>query len=210
MTEVPIAVQVHADDDVAVMLSDAAAGTVAAGVTFLEPIAKGHKVAVRSITAGAKVRKYGFPFGIATADIPAGAHVHVHNVKSALQSRDAYVYVPEPPADLPTDGIGRTFMGYPRADGRMATRKEIWVIPTVGCVGNLAERIAARASAARLAASRRVILSWAICSAVFCCSTTPVSSTISRSFAAPSSAQACACVCACACACACTVCAMPS
>ena len=148
MTEVPIAVQVHADDDVAVMLSDAAAGTVAAGVTFLEPIAKGHKVAVRSITAGAKVRKYGFPFGIATADIPAGAHVHVHNVKSALQSRDAYVYVPEPPADLPTDGIGRTFMGYPRADGRMATRKEIWVIPTVGCVGNLAERIAARASAA--------------------------------------------------------------
>ncbi len=144
----PLAVQVHPDDDVAVMLSEAAAGAVGMGVTLLEAVAKGHKVALHAIAAGAPVRKYGFPFGVAAADIKAGAHVHVHNVQSALLGRDAYAFAPEPAANLPTDGVGRTFMGYPRIDGRVATRKEIWVIPTVGCVGNLAERIAARASAA--------------------------------------------------------------
>ncbi len=148
MADLPLALQVHADDDVAVLLSDAPAGAMAAGVALLEPVATGHKVALRAIAAGAPVRKYGFPFGIATKAIPAGAHVHVHNVKSALQGRDAYSYTPDPAADLPTDGVGRTFMGYPRNDGRVATRKEIWVIPTVGCVGNLAERIAAWATAA--------------------------------------------------------------
>ena len=33
---------------------------------------------------GASVIKYGFPIGIATADIAAGAHVHSHNLATAL------------------------------------------------------------------------------------------------------------------------------
>ena len=39
-------------------------------------------------------------------------------------------------------------MGYRRADGRVGTRNEIWILCTVGCVGRTAERIA------RLAAER--------------------------------------------------------
>lgn len=42
----------------------------------------GHKVARRAIAAGEPVVKYGAPIGVATADIPAGEHVHVHNVRS--------------------------------------------------------------------------------------------------------------------------------
>ena len=42
----------------------------------------GHKVARRAIASGDKIVKYGAPIGSATAAIPAGAHVHVHNVKS--------------------------------------------------------------------------------------------------------------------------------
>src|SRR5690606_28002759 len=42
----------------------------------------GLKVARRAIAAGDKIVKYGAPIGSATAAIPAGAHVHVHNVKS--------------------------------------------------------------------------------------------------------------------------------
>jgi hypothetical protein len=42
----------------------------------------GHKVARAAIAAGDKVVKYGAPIGSATEAVAAGAHVHVHNVKS--------------------------------------------------------------------------------------------------------------------------------
>lgn len=41
-----------------------------------------HKVALRPIARGERIFKYGEPVGIATADIAAGEHVHVHNVVS--------------------------------------------------------------------------------------------------------------------------------
>jgi hypothetical protein len=42
----------------------------------------GHKLARRAIPAGEKIIKYGAPIGVATTAIAAGAHVHVHNVRS--------------------------------------------------------------------------------------------------------------------------------
>ena len=54
-----------------------------ASVTVAEPIASGHKVAIRAIAAGEAVVKYGSPIGLATADIPVGAHVHTHNLSSS-------------------------------------------------------------------------------------------------------------------------------
>jgi altronate dehydratase len=51
-------------------------------VTVRDAIPRGHKVAVRTIRSGEAVVKYGSPIGIASADIPEGAHVHTHNVSS--------------------------------------------------------------------------------------------------------------------------------
>jgi hypothetical protein len=51
-------------------------------VTLTTDLPIGHKLARRAIAAGESVRKYAAPIGIATADIPAGAHVHVHNIRS--------------------------------------------------------------------------------------------------------------------------------
>ena len=48
-----------------------------------EAIPPGHKVALRAIAAGDPVIKYGSSIGLATSDIPAGAHVHTHNVASS-------------------------------------------------------------------------------------------------------------------------------
>ena len=42
----------------------------------------GHKLAARDISAGETITKYNFPIGVATQDIPLGANVHVHNVRS--------------------------------------------------------------------------------------------------------------------------------
>ncbi len=51
-------------------------------VTLLQAVTLGHKVAARAIGRGEKILKYGVPIGSATDDIPAGAHVHVHNMQS--------------------------------------------------------------------------------------------------------------------------------
>lgn len=48
----------------------------------LRPVTLGHKLASRDIRKGEKITKYGVSIGSATGDIPAGAHVHVHNMQS--------------------------------------------------------------------------------------------------------------------------------
>jgi len=47
-----------------------------------EAIPFGHKIALAPIPSRGKVLKYGEVIGRATRSIPAGAHVHVHNIKS--------------------------------------------------------------------------------------------------------------------------------
>ena len=79
-------------------------------VTTTETIASGHKVALRPIAAGQPVVKYGSPIGIATADIPAGAHVHTHNVASNRGRGDLErPLTPSEPrlAEPPDDPAGR-------------------------------------------------------------------------------------------------------
>jgi altronate dehydratase len=51
-------------------------------VVVRDPIPRGHKLAIRAIAEGESVVKYGSPIGLASQDIPAGAHVHTHNVSS--------------------------------------------------------------------------------------------------------------------------------
>jgi len=137
--------QVDPRDNVATALRDLAAGEALAGLTLAEPIGRGHKAALRPIAAGEQVLKFGFPIGRATRDIAPGAHVHSHNVATALATDGSYDYRPEAPrASAP---VQATFDGYRRADGRVGTRNEIWVIPTVGCVARTAQKIAERAAA---------------------------------------------------------------
>lgn len=141
------ALLIDASDDVATLLEDAAAGERAAGVTLVEPVARGHKLARHAIAAGAPVRKFGYPIGRATRAIAAGEHVHQHNVATALGGAGDYAYRPSAPAAV-RPALAATFEGYVRGDGRVGTRNEIWVLPTVGCVARTAERIATRAAAA--------------------------------------------------------------
>jgi altronate dehydratase small subunit len=84
------AIMLSEKDNVATALRELAAGTdVRVGVgerTFsvhaVQPIAFGHKLAVRDIPRGTDVLKYGEVIGRATQDIAAGAHAHVHNIES--------------------------------------------------------------------------------------------------------------------------------
>jgi altronate hydrolase len=135
---------IHAQDDVAVATTAIPAGAlVQAGaqqVRALEEIKRGHKIALRPLAAGSPLRKYGFPIGIVTADIAAGQHVHGHNLKTGLGGAEDYAYAPTPPQLYAPPQ--RTFQGYKRANGRVGTRNEIWILCTVGCVNRTAHRLA--------------------------------------------------------------------
>lgn len=101
----------------------------------------GHKYARRDIAEGENIIKYGMPIGHATRPIAKGERVHVDNVKTNLGEVLEYRYEPEfkdverKPAPM--------IKAFRHADGRIGIRNDIWVIPLVGCVNRLAERLAA-------------------------------------------------------------------
>ena len=51
-------------------------------LAVLDAVPSGHKIALCVIHTGEAVIKYGSPIDLATAEIPAGAHVHTHNLAS--------------------------------------------------------------------------------------------------------------------------------
>lgn len=144
--DAPLAVRIHPDDSVAVAVVPLHEGTEVAvegaRVTLVEDIPAGHKLALAPLAPGDAVRKYGFVIGEATAPVPAGAWVHAHNLRTRLSGTLEYAYrpaerrAPSAPSPVPT------FLGYRRADGRVGTRNEVWIVNTVGCVNMAAERIA--------------------------------------------------------------------
>ena len=131
-------------DEVAVVLQDVSAGEElevdGQKLTAKEAILHGHKIALKPILKGQPVIKYGFPIGTATADISIGEHVHIHNMHTNMKDHENYVYQPDIRPLLPV--APETFQGYVRKDGRAAIRNEVWIIPGVGCVGDLSSRLA--------------------------------------------------------------------
>ncbi len=141
-------IQISANDNVAVALRDIAAGEILAvgskSLTAAEPIKMGHKIAIESIKKGENVVKYGFPIGHALEDVEPGRHVHTHNLKTNLSDIIEYRYEPKHEA-VNVPATVRSFLGYRRSDGRVGTRNEIWIIPTVSCVNRNAQLIASMA-----------------------------------------------------------------
>ena len=127
-------------DNVAVALTALTAGQEAQGegfrLTLRTDVPAGHKVALTDIPREGHVIKYGFPIGYAKEDIPEGSHVHVHNLHTLLSGELTYEWQPTHPVIEPA--ATATFQGYPRADGRVGVRNELWIIPTVGCVNDIA------------------------------------------------------------------------
>ncbi len=137
-------------------------------VFALEEIPAGHKMAVCLIPQGGEVIKYGYRIGNAKETIKPGAWIHTHNLKTALGDLLEYTYEPVFPERESSDGGAEgkafsdsasgtektsgssretaTFMGFWRSDGQVGVRNEIWIIPTVGCVNNVAAAIAKQAN----------------------------------------------------------------
>lgn len=143
--KLPAVLQVHPSDSVAVALRALEAGEQVLGIRTAVAVPRGHKLALVPIAAGERVYKYGQPIGRAIRAIAPGDHVHLHNLATALGGELTYRQGKVQPF-APLVGDLPDWQGYVRADGRAATRNEVWVLPTVGCVGITAEEIARRAN----------------------------------------------------------------
>ena len=121
--------KINAADNVAVALADLAAGerveVDGTSVTLREAVARGHKFALRDLAAGEDVVKYGYPIGHVTCDVAAGTWIHSHNLKTNLHDDLTYTYTPRVcPLDIP--------------------KRDVWIVPSVGCVNGQAQAIAER------------------------------------------------------------------
>ena len=139
------AIKIHELDNVAVALSELSAGTEVFGVTLISDVPMGHKFALTDIAPSENVVKYGLPIGHATAPVKCGEWVHTHNMATNLKGELEYSYSPALNELTPREPL--TFMGYRRPDGSVGIRNEIWIIPTVGCVNDIAKHLAREAEA---------------------------------------------------------------
>ncbi|MEO1103959.1 MAG: altronate dehydratase family protein [Pseudomonadota bacterium] len=143
-------VRLNPIDDVVTATRPLEAGTAVESVATTALIPRGHKIATRAIAAGEPLRKYAQIIGYAATDIPAGAHVHDHNL--AFRATDFEYAFSTNLVAAPTPPREDTFMGYRRDNGKVGTRNYIALITSVNCSATAAHKIAAHFTPERLAA----------------------------------------------------------
>lgn len=101
----------------------------------------GHKIALRGIAKDSPVMKFGHVIGLATRDIKAGDHVHVHNVcmpppELARQGEGIPAQAFRQWTDMPS-----TFMGYRRPTGGAGIRNYLLVVSSVNCSATVVKAV---------------------------------------------------------------------
>lgn len=133
---------IHPEDNVSILLEEE------------NGIPAGHKIAIKDIKKDERIIKYGYPIGLATEDINKGEHVHTHNTKTLLNENVEYSYnekeieKSKQLASLLKEKLKNsnyTVNAYKRADGKVGIRNELWIVPTVGCVNKISEKLASYA-----------------------------------------------------------------
>ena len=136
------AVKIHLKDNVAIIATKGGlkAGTeIQDGVTLLEDIAQGHKVALIDLPQGQEIIRYGELIGYSTQDLPRGSLI-----------REEHVLLPELPSlsnsltapqenDLQTPKYNYTFKGYRNQDGTVGTKNVFAIMTSVQCVAGVAD-----------------------------------------------------------------------
>lgn len=137
-------IQLNENDNVVVALKDLQAGQTinvqGNEIELKETIKRGHKLAIEDIAINENVVKYGYPIGHAIKEVAVGEHVHTHNTKTNLDGIREYEFNQKLTSN-PYEQQNLTFKGYRRKNGDVGIRNELWIVPTVGCVNGVAERM---------------------------------------------------------------------
>ena len=137
-------IRLNPNDNVEVALADLMPGALIANGTVVsrDHIPAGHKVAIKRISGGSPISKYGQIIGFATKDVEPGEHVHVHNMQMEDFARDYAIGEDAKPTQFFSEKEPLSFEGIVRPDGRVATRNYIGVLATVNCAVSVARFIA--------------------------------------------------------------------
>ena len=108
-------------------------------VARLKSIPVGHKIAIKPISSGKPVIKFGQPIGLASRNIKPGEHVHIHNM--AFSDKLKFSMSKPGPAKK-ADALPSHFQGYLRKDGRAGTRNYIIIVSSVNCSASVVREIA--------------------------------------------------------------------
>ena len=136
----PLYIKVSPEDNVAIIVNEGGlpAGTVFPdGPTLIEHVPQGHKVALQTIKKGEAVLRYGVTIGYAVRDIESGGWIDESTMSMPVAPEldsmrlGGATFPPAPP--LP----GQTFMGYKNADGSVASKNMLAILPSVQCVSGV-------------------------------------------------------------------------
>jgi galactarate dehydratase len=142
MNLTPRRIRMHENDNVAIVVNDGGlpAGTVFPdGLTLVEGVPQGHKVALTAIPQGEPIIRYNVTIGRAARDIAQGSWVSEQLVEmpAARELSDLPVSDRLPPPAAPLEGY--TFQGYRNEDGSVGTRNILAITTTVQCVSGVVE-----------------------------------------------------------------------
>ncbi|AQS04459.1 UxaA family hydrolase [Clostridium beijerinckii] len=137
-------IKINEKDNVVVALRDLSKSEIIEvenkKIEIKEDIKRGHKVAISDFKVNDNVIKYGYPIGHAVKDISIGEWIHTHNIKTNLDGIMEYNFNQQL-KQVSIENKNLTFDGYRRANGNVGIRNELWIVPTVGCVNGIGERI---------------------------------------------------------------------
>ncbi|SEO38967.1 altronate hydrolase [Salinihabitans flavidus] len=141
------ALKLHNSDNVAIAMGDIAPGAPVSDIqlTSLDSVPRGHKIAVSNIKAGAQIIKYGQIIGLASADIPAGTHIHVHNATMTQHGKREVHGTQAEPTQMVPEAERAMFQGFRRPDGKVGTRNYVGIVTSVNCSASAARLIAREA-----------------------------------------------------------------
>ena len=107
----------------------------------MQTITAKHKMATKALKPGELITMYGMVVGEVVEAIPAGGLITTSNIRHRAADYTAARQPVTHPLPDPTPWMGRTFMGYHRADGQVGTRNYWIVLPLVFCENRNVEQM---------------------------------------------------------------------
>ncbi|OAA83514.1 UxaA family hydrolase [Clostridium ljungdahlii] len=137
-------IKINKNDNVAVALRNLKKDDIVKveneSICLKEDVKRGHKIAVKNINSKENIIKYGFPIGHVTCDVLEGQWIHTHNAKTNLEGIKNYNFSQKLIKNV-FKNKNLTFKGYRRENGDVGIRNELWIVPTVGCINGIADKV---------------------------------------------------------------------